>query len=163
MPEVLNSLKSARLPQHRFRVCRNAVIMLVNNLNVCRGMCNGTRLRVRNMHRRFLEVEILTGSRRGDVFWLPRMVVADDLSFPFPVYRKQFPAKLAMAMTINKGQGQTFNLTGIQLINDVFAHGQLYTALSRARSWDGIWIRLPDGYTTTEVDNVVYTEIFSRH
>jgi len=160
MPEVLNSMKSARLPLHRLRVRRNCVLMLVNNLNVCRGMCNGTRLRVRDMHRRFMEVEILTGNKKGDVFWLPRMVVADDLSFPFPVHRKQFPVKLAMAMTINKGQGQTFSLTGIQLINDVFAHGQLYTALSRAKSWNGIWVRLPEGSTTTEVENVVYNEIF---
>lgn len=161
MPEVLNSLNSARLPLHHFRVRRNSVIMLVNNLNVCRGMCNGTRLRVLKMHRRFIEVEILTGNRKGDVFWLPRMVVSDDLSFPFPVHRRQFPAKLAMAMTINKAQGQTFILIGIQLLSDVFSHGQLYTALSRAKSWSGIWVQLPEGYKDTLVQNVVYSEIFS--
>ena len=63
-------------------------------------------------------------------------------------------------MTINKAQGQTFNLIGIQLLSDVFAHGQLYTALSRARSWNGVWVQLPPESEDTMVQNVVYTEIF---
>jgi ATP-dependent exoDNAse (exonuclease V) alpha subunit len=37
-------------------------------------------------------------------------------------------------MTINKSQGQTFNKVGILLDRPVFAYGQLYVALSRARS-----------------------------
>ena len=38
-------------------------------------------------------------------------------------------------MTINKSQGQTFNRVGILLRESVFAHGQLYTAASRAISF----------------------------
>ena len=41
-------------------------------------------------------------------------------------------------MTINKSQGQTFDKIGILLRTPVFAHGQLYVAISRVRNFDGL-------------------------
>ena len=46
----------------------------------------------------------------------------------------QFPLKLAYAMTIHKSQGLSVDAVLIKLGNGCFAHGQLYTALSRCRS-----------------------------
>ena len=46
--------------------------------------------------------------------------------------RRQFPVKVAFAMTINKAQGQSFQKVGIYLSKPVFGHGQLYVAMSRA-------------------------------
>ena len=46
----------------------------------------------------------------------------------------------AFAMTINKSQGQSFSKVGISLTNPVFAHGQLYVALSRTRYKNGLKI-----------------------
>ena len=54
--------------------------------------------------------------------------------------RNQFPLIPAFAMTINKSQGQSFKHVGISLTNPVFSHGQLYVALSRTRSKNGIKI-----------------------
>jgi len=159
MPDMLNTCDSSRLPLHQLRIKKDSIIMLVNNLNVCKGLCNGTRLRVLKMHRRLIEVEVLTGSRAGTMFLLPRIDISDDLNLGFPVIRHQFPVKLAMCMTINKSQGQTFKQIGISLLSDVFSHGQLYTALSRAKSWDGILIQLRKESTNTLVKNVVYDEI----
>ena len=43
-------------------------------------------------------------------------------------------------MTIKKAQGQTFSNVLIYLQKDVFSHGQLYVAILRVRSWNGLKI-----------------------
>ena len=53
----------------------------------------------------------------------------------------QFPIRLAWAMTIHKSQGLTFDKAIIDLGYGTFAHGQLYVALSRCRSLEGIYLR----------------------
>lgn len=50
----------------------------------------------------------------------------------------QIPLKLAYAVTIHKSQGQTYD--GMNLFPNTFAHGQLYVALSRLRSIQGLRI-----------------------
>lgn len=50
----------------------------------------------------------------------------------------QIPLRLAYATTIHKSQGMTLEYVDIRLGNGCFAHGQLYTALSRARNLDGL-------------------------
>jgi len=50
---------------------------------------------------------------------------------------RQVPLKLAWAITIHKSQGLTFNKAIIDA-NAAFAHGQVYVALSRCRSLEGI-------------------------
>lgn len=56
---------------------------------------------------------------------------------PIGSYR-QIPLKLAWAMTIHKSQGLTFNKINIDLGRGAFEHGQLYVALSRCTSLEGI-------------------------
>ncbi|MBE6452184.1 MAG: AAA family ATPase [Alphaproteobacteria bacterium] len=53
----------------------------------------------------------------------------------------QFPLRLAWAVTIHKSQGQTFDKVCIDIGNGTFASGQLYVALSRCTSLNGIVLR----------------------
>ena len=48
---------------------------------------------------------------------------------PFKLRRRQFPVRLAFAMTINKAQGQTLQRVGLFLPSHAFLHGQLYVVL----------------------------------
>jgi len=56
----------------------------------------------------------------------------------------QFPLKLAWAITIHKSQGLTFEKAIIKA-NFAFAFGQVYVALSRCRSLEGMVLAAPVG------------------
>jgi hypothetical protein len=55
----------------------------------------------------------------------------------------QYPLKLAWAMTIHKSQGKTFDRVVVDLGRGAFAHGQVYVALSRCTSFEGLVLRRP--------------------
>ena len=117
--------------------------MLLRNLNTKQGLTNGTRLIIKRIHTNFLDVEIVTGSSKGRRVFLPKMtLIPSDLEMPITFRRTQFPIRLAYAMTINKSQGQTLSKVGIYLNAPCFAHGQLYVALSRARSFDDVHVTI---------------------
>ncbi len=54
----------------------------------------------------------------------------------------QYPLKLAWAITIHKSQGLTFEKAIINA-NAAFAHGQVYVALSRCKTLDGLVLSTP--------------------
>ncbi|KAF9552568.1 DNA repair and recombination protein PIF1, partial [Agrocybe pediades] len=62
-------------------------------------------------------------------------------------------------LSINKAQGQSVKYIGLDLRVPVFAHGQLYVALSRATSSSNVKVLLPDNSTECRTANVVYSEV----
>lgn len=67
----------------------------------------------------------------------------------------QLPFKLAWAITIHKSQGQTLNNAIIDLTGGTHATGQLYVALSRCTSLNGMILQKPIKKSDLKVDDKV--------
>jgi hypothetical protein len=66
----------------------------------------------------------------------------------------QYPLKLAWAITIHKSQGLTFDHAVIDA-QAAFAHGQVYVALSRCRTFEGMVLSTPLTPQAVKTDPVV--------
>lgn len=106
--ELLRSLDALGLPPDELRIKTGCPLILLVNLAPSRGLCNGTRMVLRRASSRVLEVLILGGSHNGSTALIPRVSLtpnSDSSDFPFILRRRQFPIRLAFAMSINKSQG----------------------------------------------------------
>ena len=168
--EFLNSVTATGLPPHKLTLKVGAPVMLLRNIDSKKGLSNGTRLHVKVMHRHYIDAEVLTGKNVGDRVYITAMPLQpSDTDLPFKFCRKQLPIRLAYAMTINKSQGQTFDRVGILLDRPCFAHGQLYVAMSRVKSKEGLKVQIVSGTNDQGkhqgnfyTKNIVYTNLLQR-
>lgn len=76
----------------------------------------------------------------------------------------QYPLKLAWAITIHKSQGLTFEKAIIDA-NAAFAHGQVYVALSRCKSFEGMVLKSEIAFNSVKTDGTIasYTKEASNN
>lgn len=104
----------------------------------------------------FLKLQFWTANLKVEVILLPRIPMIPSDS-PIPFRRLQFPIRLEFAMIINKAQGQTMSICGLDLENPVFSHDQLYVACSRFRKPSSLFI-----YTSQELTKNIVHQIALR-
>ena len=91
--------------------------------------------------------------------WITLYGPEEGLGFKFSW--RQFPVSLAFAMAINKSQGQSLKYVGINLQTPLFAHGQLYVALSQCTSKNNIKVLFAENSESTVTKNIVFPEVYS--
>ena len=159
--ELLNTLTAgSALPDHKPKLKKCFIFMLLRNLDPTAGHVNGTQYVMENMTNNLLFLRVTTGSHEGNRLCLPRMPCGPgDDNFPIPSFtRTQFPIRTCFALTKNKAQSQSFGgRIGLALRDHCFSHGQLYIALSNTTHPSNVTLLTPESNVTTR--NVVYPEV----
>ena len=121
-------------------------VMALRNIDINNGIANGTRLIIKNVRKHVLHCIIMNGNHAGEEYFLFRCKLkVDHYSLGFVFWRIQFPIRMCYGMSINKSQGQSVMVVGVFLPDPVFAHGQLYVAVSRGKSFERIHIFIKQG------------------
>lgn len=138
-PEHLHTINVTGVPPHDFALKKNSLVMITRNLNFSEGIVNGQKAELLSVSStsRVLQVRLLGGS--NSIVVIPRISFSASIGRAgISFTRTQFILRLVYACTINKSQGQTLDKAGLGLRSDVFSHGQLYVALSRAQGRNAV-------------------------
>jgi hypothetical protein len=151
------------MPDYSITAKVGGVYRLLRNFSVDMGLVKNVRVVMTGMGSKLITVRALQNTQTpgtgpsADIL-LPRITFKQRLPSGHTLCRRQFPLAPAYASTFHSCQGLTLDRVGVDLMQDVFTHGQLYTALSRIRHRSDAIVRLPalEHSTTT---NVTYKEL----
>lgn len=134
MSERMRELNTAPAPVE-LHLRQGAQVMLLCNLDIERGLVNGSRGVVSQINERGVVVKFARTQSE---------VLVETHTWEFPLDDKgwlgytQIPLQLAWAITIHKAQGLSLDRVEMALDNSIFEKGQAYVALSRVTSLAGL-------------------------
>jgi hypothetical protein len=165
-PEVFWADKDDIFPKRLYptdnplRLKVGAKVMLLRNDNDGLKYVNGTQGVISSIYDGFIRVTTDEGDLitvEPSTWELYKYIYNEETKAIEPeVYAsfKQYPIKLAWAVTIHKSQGMTFNKVIVDAHNS-FAAGQVYVALSRCRSLEGLILTSRIAKSDIMVDPIV--------
>ncbi|XP_018403016.1 PREDICTED: ATP-dependent DNA helicase PIF1-like [Cyphomyrmex costatus] len=125
----------------RITIKIGAKIMIRRNIDASLGLVNGTIATVVSVSQDKTTdyIEKIKVRLPSDLeYFIERVSVKFPVMDRVYVTRKQFPLSLSYGITIHKSQGLSLQNAVMDLGNNVFSCGQVYVALSRVTSLDGL-------------------------
>jgi hypothetical protein len=136
------------------------------------GLANNSRVRVTNVHTHSVKV-ITMGDNEGQTVTIPHITFKLRMPYgkSYQLTRRQFPLRLAYAMTYNRSQSHTLPKVLLDITSPPFSHGQLYIALSHVGDYNNIRFYVTEdqlmqsnisctGFMPT-VNNIVYEDVLA--
>ncbi len=146
--EISGTLRESEFPTEKnLKLKLGARVMLLKN-NKEEGYANGSLATVVELNSKAIfldingtEIELKPASWQKIKYFFNEETgkVEEEIISSF----KQFPIKLAWAITVHKSQGQTLENVTLDMGYGAFAHGQTYVALSRCRSLNDLHLKKP--------------------
>ncbi|GJU91116.1 DNA helicase [Tanacetum coccineum] len=97
LTEYLNTLNFVGVPPHELELKIGTPIMLLRNINIVGGLCNGTRMIVTQLLPKVIKAQIITGTRISQKAYLLRIPIAmKDPQIPFIFKRNNSLLKYVM-------------------------------------------------------------------
>ena len=121
------------LKEYDVNLIEGAQVMITRNIDITRKLVNGTRCIICKLNVDNVVVIDINGLYHTIEYF-------KDVSENNKSFICHMPVKLAYALSIHKSQGMTIDALEIDLGKNIFACGQLYTALSRGTSLKNIRI-----------------------
>lgn len=139
-PEFIRSVEimdrdAPYLPE--LTIAEGAQVMLVYNLDLDRGLSNGSRGVVVGFDEQAGNIPIVEFKNN---IRIPVGRQSWEIEDYDGIFRTQIPLRLAYACTIHKAQGSSIDCVLIDIGASTFEYGQAYVALSRARTLEGLYI-----------------------
>jgi ATP-dependent exoDNAse (exonuclease V) alpha subunit len=126
--------KNIEIPES-IELCVGAQVVIVANVDQDKGIVNGTRGIVTSLNIKTITIKRVNGLSY-EVKYFPCINAENP-----EVKVSYMPVKLAYALTIHRSQGATLDAIEIDIGEKIFAAGQAYTALSRAKDLKSIKIK----------------------
>ena len=143
LADYLAMLYEPGIPSHKLRLKVGAICTAARNLSIENGLVKNARVIIEQLHQYSVVVRLLPFQTLVLLSNNGRTVPFSRINFEFnpqrsswTILRRQLPLRLAYATTFNSCQGLTLDRAVLDLRSPVFAHGQLYTALTRFRERD---------------------------
>lgn len=122
---------------------KDAQVILLANLDVDNGFVNGSVGKVVSFTTQGVEVEFQVGRMIvPENTWEIKeqeVTVSGAIVYRTVATRTQIPLKVAYALSVHRAQGQTLDAAFLDM-NEAFASGQCYTALSRVRNLESLYL-----------------------
>lgn len=117
-------------------ICVGCQVMVTYNVDIARGIVNGTRGVVTECSNDIVKIKLVN----GEVYPIGKVrLTVEDHDGKIHT-KSQISLRLAYAISIHKCQGMTIDYMEVDLGSSIFCHGQTYTAVSRARTMGGLII-----------------------